>query len=261
MPWFQVVVLAVVQAVTEFLPISSSGHLVVVAALFEQSGSPIHDTLTVNIVLHLGTLAAILAFYRRRIAELVGRDRRVIGLLAVGTLPAAALGPLLRWVAGGALQSPLLTGCMLLVTGVLLVGTTWFQPGAINCRELSYGRALLIGLFQALALLPGVSRSGATIAAGLASGLKRDEAAAFSFLLAIPVIGGAGLAELVGLLRGPANGTPPTLLGLGAVLSFAVGLVSLAWLVRWLEKGRLHRFAWWVFPLGLVVVFWELCRP
>jgi undecaprenyl-diphosphatase len=256
---FEVVVLAVVQAVAEFLPISSSGHLIVVAALLEQSNSPMRQTVTVNIMLDVGTLAAILAFYRRRIGQLVGQDRRVIGLLAVGTLPAAAVGPLLRWVTGEALQSALLTGCMFLLTGVMLVWTTWFRPGAVNCRELTYGRALLIGVFQALAILPGVSRSGATIAAGLGCGLKRGEAAAFSFLLAIPVIGGAGLAELAGLLRGPANGTPPALLGLGAVLSFAVGLASLAWLVRWLQIGRLHLFAWWVFPLGLIVVLWELC--
>jgi undecaprenyl-diphosphatase len=257
----EIIALAVVQGIAEFLPISSSGHLVVVADLFEQCGYAMHQTVTVNIVLHVGTLGAILVFYWRRIGRLLGQDRRVIRLLLVGTLPAVAVGLPVRYVWGAALGNTLLTGCMFLLTGFLLVWTARLRPGAVNCRELGYRQALLIGAFQALAVLPGVSRSGATIATALGCGLKRDEAAAFSFLLAIPAIGGAGVLEIGGLFRTPANGTSPALLVLGAALSFAVGLASLTWLVCWLEKGRLHRFAWWVFPLGLGVILWKLCCP
>jgi undecaprenyl-diphosphatase len=123
---------------------------------------------------------------------------------------------------------------------------------------LGYGPALLIGLFQAFAILPGISRSGTTIVAGLGCGLRRDEAATFSFLLAIPAIGGAGLLELKDLLSEPAGHMPLGALALGALVSFVVGLLSLCWLIRWLQKGRLHLFAWWVIPLGLAVIAWRL---
>ncbi|MHC4406676.1 MAG: undecaprenyl-diphosphate phosphatase, partial [Planctomycetota bacterium] len=166
MIFVKMLVLAVVQGVTEFLPVSSSGHVLVAAAVFEQLGHPIgHDELTLNIVLHLGTLGAILAFYRRRIGQLLTRNRRVIGLLLVGTLPAAAIGILLP---RDAVQSVLLAGFMFPLTGLMLLASARIKSGTLTCGQLTYGKALLIGAFQALAILPGVSRSGATIVAGLA---------------------------------------------------------------------------------------------
>ncbi len=261
MALLEVVLLAVIQGIAEFLPISSSGHVVVAAALFDRLGHPMQQTVTVNVMLHLGTLGAIIVFYWGRICRLVGEDRRLIGLLAVGTLPAAVIAPPLRWCFEGPLESPALAGWMFFVTGAMLAWSPRIRPGQISCRELTYGRALLVGLFQALAVLPGISRSGATIVAGLACGLKREEAAAFSFLLAIPIIGGAGLVEMVGVLVKPSGAAPLGLLGLGAALSFAVGLASLAWLLGWLRKGRLHHFAWWVIPLGVAVIAWTLLLP
>jgi undecaprenyl-diphosphatase len=254
----EVVILALVQGVTEFLPISSSGHLAVVGALFEQLGRPLDKKLTLTVVLHLGTLAAILVFYWRRVRRLVDQDRRMVGLLAVGTLPAAVVGLPLKWLVGDLLQNAELVGFMFLLTGAMLLWSDRAKPGNLICRELSYARALLIGAFQALAILPGVSRSGATIVAGLGCGLKRDEAAVFSFLLAIPVIAGAGLIELLDLARGSPDSAPSGLLALGAGLSFAVGLASLAFLVRWLRQGRLRHFAWWVLLLGPTVLAWRL---
>ena len=259
MDLLEIAVLAVVQGIAEFLPISSSGHLVVVAALFDQFGQPLTQKLTVNIVLHLGTLLAILVFYRRRIWRLLGRDRRVIGLLVVGTLPAVVVGLTLKWHFSQALESPLLAGLMFPLTGAMLVWTATKQPGRLRCRQLGYAQVLLIGVFQAVAVLPGISRSGATIVAGLGCGLRRKEAAAFSFLLAIPAIGGAGTLEMISLFGQSAKGESPSALLLGAGLSFAVGLASLWWLIRWIEKGRLHDFAWWVFLLGPVVVAWQWC--
>jgi undecaprenyl-diphosphatase len=216
---------------------------------------------TVNVVLHLGTLGAILVFYFPRICRLLREDWRVIRLLVVGTLPALLIAPPLRWHFEGVLESPAIAGWMFLVTGAMLAFSRRIRTHDVECRDLTYGRALVIGLFQALAVLPGISRSGATIVAGLGCGLKREEAAAFSFLLAIPIIGGVGLVELLGVLAKPSAAAPPGLLGLGAALSFAVGLASLAWLVRWLRRGRLHQFAWWVIPLGVAVIAWTLLAP
>ena len=258
MVYLQVLRLAVVQGITEFLPISSSGHLVVAASIFDQFFEKMDDKLTVNIVLHLGTLAAIVAFYWRRILALLGRDRRVIGLLIVGSIPAAVIGvPMKLWF-DDLLESPLLAGCMFLVTGSMLIWGSRCKAGETDYRDLSYRRAIVIGLFQAFALLPGISRSGSTIVAGIGAGLKRDEAATFSFLLAIPALGGAGLLEIAKLLKNAGSATPVDALALGLVASFIVGLAALAWLIRWLQKGKLHYFAWWLFVLGPAVIAWQI---
>lgn len=254
----EILLLAIVQGVGEFLPISSSGHVVAGAALFDQIGHKIHEKLTLNIALHLGTLLSVLVFFWPRIRRLLGADRRVVGLVIVGTLPAAIVGVALKLCCSHILESPLLAGLMFPVTGLGLLWTVRAPQGALEARELTYGQALIIGMAQALAILPGISRSGATIIASLAVGLKRGEAAAFSFLLAIPAIAGAGLIEGLGLLKEGPNSTPLGYLALGAALSFVVGLGALWWLLRWLEQGRLYLFAFWVLLLGPVVVVWQM---
>jgi len=253
MIWLQTFILAVVQGIGEFLPISSSGHLVVGQALFAMD-----DRLAVSIVLHLGTLAAILVFYWKRICLLFGRDRRVIGLVIVGSIPAAIAGLILKEYLESLLVDPLTAGLMFPVTGLMLLWAAGRDTGETTCRDLGYGSALLIGVFQAFAILPGVSRSGATIVAGLAMRLRRDEAATFSFLLAIPAIGGAGLLEILELVDTGLASTPVAVLSMGVVVSFVVGLVSLRWLLRWLQQGHLHYFACWVIPLGVVTIAWQL---
>jgi undecaprenyl-diphosphatase len=264
MIWLEILVLAVVQGIGEFLPISSSGHVVVGLEVFDRLGHVVSDRLSVNIMLHLGTLLAILLFYRQRIWRLLGEDRRVIGLLLVGSLPAGVVGVAIKTTQFGAqiektvLENALVAGLMFPITGLMLLWSARRDTGQVTCRELGYSRALLVGALQAFAILPGISRSGATIVAGLGCGLRRDEAATFSFLLAIPAIGGAGLIETVKLLRESTESTPPAALAVGAAVSFAIGLTSLWWLVRWLRQGRLYLFAWWVIPLGVAVVVWQL---
>jgi len=250
----EVLILAILQGVAEFLPISSSGHIVVGQELLHMET----ERLTVNVVLHFGTLLAILAFYRRRIWRLLTADRRVIGLVIVGTIPATAAYFVLRQQFDSALENPLVAGFMFPLTGIMLLWTARRQSGELTCRELGYGNAALIGVFQAFAILPGISRSGSTIVAGLGSGLRRDEAAAFSFLLAIPAIGGGAVIKLAKLLGDGYGGDRISDLALGATVSCAVGLISLWWLVRWLQQGRLHLFAFWVIPLGIAVIAWQL---
>jgi undecaprenyl-diphosphatase len=258
----EIVILAVIQGLTEFLPVSSSGHLVVGNAVLNALGyPPAEDLLEVNIVLHLGTLASVLAFYWREIWRLVGSDRRVVPLLVVGTIPAALVGVPLKKLAPEVLESPLLTGCMFPVTAMLLLWASRRSEGDRQYRDLSYRSTLAIGLLQALALLPGVSRSGSTIAGGLATGLDRQSAGTFAFLLAIPAIGGAGALELVDLVQQSASSgtrTPVDTLAVGAIVSAVVGWMALSWLVRWIRAGRLADFAWYLIPLGVVVVAWQL---
>lgn len=270
----KIVILAVVQGVAEFLPISSSGHLVVVNALF---GTRTEEVLGLGIVLHLGTLLAILVFYWKRILALLSEDRRVIPLLIVGTVPAAVLGIYLKKFHEWLTVDPLLAGFMLPVTGFVLMllpvltgGGKRKQDSTEQGKErpvdagksyqsIGYVTVLLIGCAQAIAILPGISRSGTTIVAGVMMGLSRQSAATFSFLLAIPAIGGASVLEMIDLIRDEqGSGTPISLLLLGTFLSFVVGWLSLKWLVRWLEQGRLHLFAYWVIPLGFIVIVWQL---
>lgn len=258
---WQILILAIVQGITEFLPISSSGHLVIAAGVLSPQNGQLPDVGDVNIVLHLGTLASILVFYAQRIRRLMGEDRRVVGLLVVGTLPAVIVGLPLKLFFDQVLESPLLAGCMLPVTGLILIIASRQPLAEETYQTMSYGRALLIGAAQALAILPGLSRSGTTIAAGMTLGLAPRSAATFSFLLAIPAIAGAGvLIEIVHLLKGAPLTTPWEQLVAGAFISFGVGLGALWWLVRWLEKGRLQWFAWWCIPVGVAVIVWQVWR-
>ena len=255
MTLLEILILAVVQGVTEFLPVSSSGHLVVADALLKELGfGAAPDLLSVNIVLHLGTLMAVLIFYWREILRLLGTDRRVIGLLIVGTLPAVLIGLPLKLYFKELLESPLLAGFMFPITAVILIWASRRPEGTLPYTQLSFPRALMVGIFQAFALLPGVSRSGSTIAGGLGVGLDRRSAGTFAFLLAIPAIGGAGILEVRELLHKAstsATQVAPLHLLVGAVVSCIVGFGALSLLIRWVQQGRLAVFAWYLVPLGV----------
>lgn len=258
MDWFQITVLAIVQGVAEFLPISSSGHLVILNALLAQTGLGVQTDVTdVNIILHAGTLGSILIFYFRRVLRLLGEDRRVVGLLAVGTVPAVIVGLTIKIFFEHVIELPIVAGCMLPVTGLMLLWVAGKDDGKIDYARLTYKGALVIGCFQAFAILPGISRSGATIVGGLLLGMKRQEAATFSFLLAIPAILGATTLEMRELLSAHTVTTPISLLFAGALLSCLVGLLALWWLIRLVDRGRLYWFAWWCIPLGIVVIAWQ----
>jgi len=256
----QICILSVVQGIAEFLPISSSGHLVVLSAVMHGGNTDALDVADVNVVLHVGTLLSILFFYWQRIWQLLGEDRRVVGLLIAASIPAVIVGfPIKKWGSQAILSNPMLAGFMLIVTGLLLLWLSRRQEGTREYHRLTMSQALTIGAGQAFAILPGISRSGTTIAAGVGLGLTRHAAATFSFLMAIPVIGGAGLLELKDMMDSGWQTTTslPNLL-LGMVLAFAVGLVALNWLLRCLQSGRIQWFAFWCIPLGVGVVIWRL---
>ena len=255
----QIIVLGIVQGITEFLPISSSGHLVIVHAILAQTGGAMQfDVSDVVIVLHAGTLLSILVFYWQCVWRLVGEDRRVLSLLVVGTLPAAVVGLTVKLAFKGIFESPLLAGFMLMATGAMLLWIARRPFGSGAYQRLTYGQSLLIGLSQAVAILPGISRSGSTISAGLSMGMSPKSAATFSFLLAISVIAGAAVLEIKDLALGAPGTTPLTHLAVGAAVSFAVGLVALRWLISWLERGRLQYFGYWCLAVGPAVAVWQL---
>jgi len=279
MIWILVLTLAILQGFTELLPVSSSGHLVVGESIFRAispsaSLCDLHKSL-LSISLHFGTLIAIVFFYRDRVWRLVTRDYRLLALIFVGSLPAAIIGIAIKCTNHHSiLHLPEVAGFGFLVTGAIL----WFgardkqtneNSDRLQCDDLSFRAAIGIGFAQALAILPGISRSGTTIVAGLRLGLRREESACFSFLLAIPVIAGAMILEIPNLIA-IAHGDSPlstssehirlTIVPLlvGMLVSAVIAYLALGWLVRWLRGGKLHRFAWYVIPLGAAVLIWRL---
>jgi len=262
MEYIRIIFLGIVQGITEFLPVSSDGHLVVADALFQAfSGDKdlTKENLVVTIILHLGTLLAILIIYWKNVLRLLTHDRRVIGLLIVGTIPAAIVGLLLDKFLEEYMVNPFLTGCLLPINGLILLFIDRKLPGEVSYEQLTYPKAIIIGCCQAFAPLPGISRSGTTIAGGLAVGLRRDAAATFSFLLAIPAISGAGVLGLIKLVTKGTDDMPSAgVLLVGAAVSFVVGLVSLRLLLKLLREGLLDPFAYWCIALGISVIVWQL---
>jgi undecaprenyl-diphosphatase len=255
---WQVLVLAIVQGITEFLPVSSDGHLALAKPLLWGSGTP-PNSLDLTIVLHLGTLVSILVYYRRRIALLLGQDRRVLLLLVLGTVPLVIVVLICKlafdqWFEP-VLESTRLAGVMLPVSGMALIWAQRRAAGNRDYRDLSWTDSLLIGTAQAAAILPGLSRSGSTIAALIMLGLSRSAAVTFSFLLAIPALCGAGVYGGLKMWRHPEHlSTSVPNLAIGAAVSFIVGLGALALLERVVARGRLHYFGWYCIALGIVVI-------
>jgi len=244
-------ILAFVQGLTEFLPVSSSGHLVLAGSLL---GLPEGD-LSFDILVHLGTLIAVLAVYARDIRELMSgvlkgkrEDLRLAGLLVLGSIPAGAVGFLLSDRIESLFGNPAIVSGMLLVTGCVLFATKFSGKGHRN--EPGPGSALLIGAAQALAILPGISRSGLTISAGLATGVVRERAARFSFLLSVPAILGAALLDLTASSDGGSISMSAAVVGLA--VAAVTGYIALRLLIRFLVSGRFHLFCWYCWALGAV---------
>ncbi|WP_233148672.1 undecaprenyl-diphosphate phosphatase [Rhodopirellula sp. MGV] len=251
----QTIVLAIVQGIAEFLPISSSGHLVIIGAIFHQlTGAVQSESPTMEIILHAGTLGSILVVFWRRILDLLSRDRRVIPLIIVGTIPAVIIGLTIKSQFPMILKSPMLAGAMLLVTGGMLIVLGKLPQRDGHYQNLSFVGAIIVGCFQAVAILPGISRSGSTILGGRLLGLKTDDAVTFSFLLAIPAISGATVLAIKDVLEESAPSHSPVELAAGALISFVVGIFALKWLIGWSRQERLHWFAAWCIPAGIIVL-------
>lgn len=255
MDLWELIVLGIVQGATEFLPVSSDGHLVVAAAILKGGDVESLDVGDVNIVLHLGTLVSILVYYWRRLWRVITEERGVLWLLVVGTIPAVILGVPIKFLFKEILSSVPLTGAMLIFNGLMLLLSAKHVGGKLLHEQLSSLQATIIGAAQASAILPGLSRSCMTITTGMRLGLAPRDAATFSFLLAIPAIGGAGVLEAISMLKdGTPLSTSPVHLILAAAVAGLVGYACLSVLVRVLERGRLHWFAYWCLPLGLLVL-------
>jgi undecaprenyl-diphosphatase len=249
-----ILLLAVVQGFTEFLPISSSGHLLILADVCGQH----LESIELTIALHLGSLLAICLYYHRRIARMLISERRTLGLVIVGTIPAVVIGLPLDRYGEWLLESPLLAACLLPFTAAILLWSKRVVQGSADYPQMSWGQAWRIGCWQALAILPGLSRSGLTIFAGLREGLSPAAAAAYSFLLAIPAISGAGVLAAAGAIRRGNLYFPAGPLALGVATSCLVGLVALAVLERTLKRGQLAGYALWCLAVSAAYLLWAV---
>ena len=248
---FDAILWGAVQGLTEFLPISSSGHLVIIPALLGRDGPDIGTTA----MLHLGTLAAVLVFYRADIAKMARFDRpgrRMITIIVIGTIPAVVLGLLFESTLDGLTTKPKVVAGMLVVTGVIMLATMMLRQGRNTAEDLSPTDAGIIGLAQSFALIPGVSRSGMTISAGLARGLGRVEAARFAFLLGIPAIAGAGLLSVARAFSEGAGITAATIVGM--IVAALVGYWAISFLIRILGRIGLAPFGIYCVAAGLLGV-------
>lgn len=262
----RVLILAVVQGIAEFLPISSSGHLVIGNELLKrfQGGPVVDDGMTLNIVLHVGTLGSILVVYFRRLWQIVTEaDWRLCLAVVLASVPAAIVGIGFKKQLEPLFQDPVVAGVGLLVTATMLIVGQRLQSGKFSDRQLPWPVALVVGCFQAVALVPGISRSGSTISGGLLSGMERQSAATFSFLIAIPAIGGAAFLDSLDWFK-PGHAEmltiPWSTLGMGMIVSFVVGIVALKLLISLISRQRLHWFGYYCLVMGLAVLVWQACE-
>jgi undecaprenyl-diphosphatase len=240
-----------IQGLTEFLPISSSGHLVLIPELLGREA----PDLATSAMLHLGTLVAVIVYYRSDLIRMARFDRparKMITLLAIGTIPAVVLGLAFESRLDQLNENPQAVAVMLIITGVVLLATMLIRFGDRPMDDLSASEASLIGLAQAAALIPGISRSGMSISAGLGRGLDPKEAARFGFLLGIPAIAGAGLLSAG---RAVTNGTGidnATIVGM--VVAGVVGYFAIALLIRVLTSVGLGPFGVYCVAAGAIAL-------
>ena len=248
MTFYQSVISGIVQGLTEFLPISSSGHLVILHSLFRID----KPQLDFDIVLHLGTLAAVIYYFRRDIAKLLTKDRRTAFFIVIGTLPAAVVGILARESIDRLFVMPKLVSAMLILTGLwlgLASAIKFYYKKTGYRKPLGLWNALLIGLAQAAAIMPGVSRSGSTIATGISLGLEAEEAFRFSFLLSIPAVAGAALLKLPKALGAVSWSRGANFL-IGGFTAAIVGLLALKLLSSIIKADRLYVFSIYCLVVG-----------
>lgn len=277
MSWIKAIVLGIIQGLCEFLPVSSSGHLALAQELLGLDTSV--DALAFNVLLHLGTLAAVVILFHKDIWELIRSFFSLLGKLFHGNfklssytvgerfvvllfiavlplVPAALLNSRIEWLMG----YPVVIGAILVVNAVMLRLSERFGKGNKAMEEVTPLNALAVGLFQVVAVLPGLSRSGATITGGLTQGFTRPLAVKFSFILSIPAILGAALLEMPGFFSSIPDTTTLLMYLAGAFAALLVGILAIK-LITWISEHATFRvFSYYCFVVGSAAIVWGLLR-
>ncbi|WP_040164464.1 undecaprenyl-diphosphate phosphatase [Microbacterium gorillae] len=265
MHFFEALILGLVQGLTEFLPISSSAHIRLVGLLFPGNPDP---GATFTAIAQLGTELAVILYFRKTIVRIIVRwwqsltgkvprndpDARMGWLVIIGTIPIVIVGYVAQSYIRGAFRNLWLVAIVLIVFGLLLGAADALGKRNRELKDLTYPHGILFGLAQMLALIPGVSRSGATTTMGLALGYTRSAAAEYSFLLAIPAVFGSGLYELYQSFDEPAGVYGALDTAVATIVAFVVGFAVIAYLMRYLRKGSFLPFVLYRVALGLVLI-------
>ncbi|MCP4179206.1 MAG: undecaprenyl-diphosphate phosphatase [bacterium] len=258
--YLKIIILSVIQGITEFLPVSSSGQLAIFGKILNVQDS---ETLLITVILHAGTLLAIIVYYFNVLVSLcLKKNRRIIYLIIIGTIPAVIFGLFLKksGIADKMFSNLFIPGTGLLITATLLkFGMNKKTDGTKEIHQLTFKESILIGIFQAFAIFPGISRSGSTIIGSLKQKLNRNAAATFCFLLAIPAIGGASFLELLSSFKDKTTYQIDTYgaLILGFFISAIVGYFSLKILLNSLKKGNLNSYAYYCYAAGIIAIAWQ----
>jgi undecaprenyl-diphosphatase len=246
----EALILGIVQGFTEFLPVSSTAHLILFPWFFHWSGEL--DSLTFDVALHAGTLLALVICFWKDWIDLILRKHKLFMRIVIASVPAGIAGVLLNDYVEHTLRSPYIIAVTLVVFGGVMLAAEKMNKTR-NVDSLNLGDALTIGLAQAIALIPGVSRSGITISAGLFRGLEREASARFSFLLSTPIIAGATLLHARKLLKTSADHNM-TLFLIGFIAAAIAGFAAIKFLMSFLKKHPLDLFAYYRFGLAVVII-------
>lgn len=256
MTTLEAVILGLVQGLGEFLPISSSAHLILIPWLFKWED----PGLTFDIALHLGTLIAVaiyfwkdwLRLFSKGFTDTKSTDGRLFWYLVAATIPGAAIGFLLEKHAETIFRNPVLIALMMILLGIVLYWADRRSAKKTGLNNISFKTSFLIGVSQALAIIPGVSRSGITMTTGLLMGLTREGAARFSFLLSAPIIFGAAAVKLPHVISNPAMITADFIIGMA--VSCITGIAAIGFLLRYVQTKTFLPFSWYRFVLGAGVI-------
>lgn len=258
----EAIILGIIQGLTEFLPVSSSGHLELAKAIFQDESLP-EESLLFTVVLHFATALSTIVVFRKEIAELFQgllqfkwNEQSQFSLkIIVSMMPAAVIGVLFNdQIEALFSKQILLVGAMLIITGLLLFLA---DRAKRTDKTVSFSNALLVGIAQAIAILPGISRSGATISTSVLLGVDREKAARFSFLMVVPLIFGKMAKDLLdgGIAESSIDVLPMTL---GAIAAFVSGLLACTWMINLVKKSQLKYFSYYCFAAGSIAIFFSL---
>lgn len=247
---FEAVFLGAVQGLTEFLPISSSGHLFALPWMFGWKDSG----LIFDVSLHMGTLLSIVLYFWRDWLDILKNYKKpLLWLIILGCIPAVVIGYMFEDYFDTVFRAPALVGAAMITMGLLLWAAEAVGRRTRDVSQIGVKDAVFIGVMQALALVPGVSRSGITMTAGLMSGLKRQAAARFSFLLAVPITFGAGMYKLRLIFGGGLEQSDIPRFVAGVVVSSAVGFLAIRFLLRYLQEHTFYIFVWYRLVFGALI--------
>jgi undecaprenyl-diphosphatase len=246
----EALILGIVQGITEFLPVSSTAHLILFPWFFKWSGEV--DTLTFDVALHAGTLFALILCLWKDWLDLIFKKQKLFGMIILASIPAGVAGFLLNDIAENDLREPLLISAMLVIVGIVMLISEKANRHR-DFKNTGVKDAIIIGIAQAFAIIPGVSRSGITISAGLFRGFEREASARFSFLLSTPIIAGATILHLKGALYNHMN-YDLRLFSIGIITSFITGFIAIKFLLKFLRRYPLNLFVYYRFVLSAVII-------